>query len=201
MTIDTIVFDFGGVLIDWNPRHYYKNVFKDDDKMEWFLNNVCPPDWNLEQDRGRPFSEAIAIAKNKYPDLSKEIEDYYNQWEYMLNGEIPGTVQILNALAQNYKIYGLTNWSAETFPVALKKYSFLSLLDGIVVSGDEKLIKPDPQIFQVLLKRYNLQAESCVFIDDNLQNIETAKTLGFNAIHFTDAENLKKELASLNLNI
>ena len=197
--IDTIIFDFGGVLIDWNPRHVYKTIFDDEKKMEWFLKNICNDEWNVEQDRGRSLKEGTEILKQEFPEHAALIEAYYGRWKEMLKGEIAETVEILHELKKKFKIYGLTNWSSETFPVALERFDFLKLFDGIVVSGDENLIKPDKEIFHLLLKRYNLRAENCVFIDDNIKNIESATGIGFNTIHFTSAEDLKHKLNLINI--
>ncbi len=197
--IEAIVFDFGGVLIDWNPKYVYKKIFNDDEKMNWFLSNVCTNEWNLEQDRGRPFAEGTGILKKTFPEYSEHIDAYYNNWPQMLKGEIAETVAILKELKTKFKVYGLTNWSAETFPVALEQFSFLKLFDGIVVSGVEKMIKPDKKFFELLLNRYDIKAENCVFIDDNELNIAAANELGFHAIHFTSAESLRRELKSLHL--
>jgi 2-haloacid dehalogenase len=197
MNIDTIIFDFGGVLIDWNPRYLYKSIFNDDEKMEWFLANICTNDWNLEQDRGRSFKEATEALALKYPEWREVIFAYHHSWDQMLMGEIPGSVEILKLLKQQYPVYGLTNWSEETFPIALQRFDFLQLFDGIVVSGTEKFIKPDKQIFQCLLDRYHLKAESSVFIDDNLLNINAAKNMGFYTIHFTTPEDLRTQLEKL----
>ncbi|RFS19233.1 HAD family phosphatase [Chitinophaga silvatica] len=197
--INTIVFDFGGVLIDWNPRHLYKNVFTSNQEMEQFLSDICNDEWNLQQDKGRSFSEGISLLKNKYPAHSKNIELFYSQWEEMLNGEISGTVEILKQLKSQYKVYGLTNWSSETFPIALEKFPFLGLFDGIVVSGDEKMIKPDQKFYQLLLERYNLNAANCVFIDDNIKNVNAALTLGFHALHFTNPDKLRSDLQMLDV--
>ena len=197
--INTIVFDFGGVLIDWNPKYVYRKIFNDDVKMKWFLSNVCTNEWNLEQDKGRPFAEGISILKKSFPEHAANIEIFYSQWEQMLKGEVPETVDILKQLKKGYKIYGLTNWSGETFPIAFKRFDFLQLFDGIVVSGNEKMIKPDKRFFQLLLDRYELKAENCVFIDDSEKNIESAIELGFHAIQFTSPEKLKQDLKFLNL--
>lgn len=197
--IDTIVFDFGGVLIDWNPRHMYKTILDDEEKMEWFLKHICTDEWNLEQDRGRSLKSGTEILTTQFPEHKDLIEAFYGNWEQMLNGEIKETVEILYELKKKFKLYGLTNWSAETFPVALERFEFLKVFDGIVVSGDEKLIKPDKEIFDLLLKRYNLHAENCVFIDDNVRNIQAAANIGFHAIHFTSAETLKEKLIEMNL--
>jgi len=197
--IDTIVFDFGGVLIDWNPRYVYQHIFDDETEMEWFLSHVCTNEWNLEQDRGRPFAEGIALLSESFPEHSSHIEAYHSQWQRMLNGEIAGTVKILKQLRKTHNLYGLTNWSAETFPIALDKFDFLQLFDGIVVSGTEKMIKPNKNFFQLLLDRYALTAENCVFIDDNRANIDAAMELGFHTVHFKSPDQLASALAAFGL--
>lgn len=196
----TIVFDFGGVLIDWNPRHLYKKMFHDKNEMEWFLENVCSGEWNLMHDKGAKFSESIPILQAQYPQYSKEIESYYTRWPEMVAGPIEGSIEILNELqSKGYTVYGLTNWSRETFNIVYRDFEFFRKLDGIVVSADEKLLKPDPKLFNVLLKRFDLKPESCVFIDDNLQNYETAKEMGFISIRFTSPENLRLALQQLDV--
>ena len=196
----TIIFDFGGVLINWDPRNLYRKIFDDEAEMEWFLANVCTMDWNLEQDGGRPFDEAVTLLQKEHANYTAHIEAYHKRWPEMLNGEIPGSVQILKELQEKgYTVYGLTNWSAETFPIAFEQFVFLQTLHGIVVSGDEKLVKPNPAIFNLLLQRYNLKAEDCVFIDDNALNIESARKLGLHAIHFINPEQLRGELQALDI--
>jgi len=197
--IDTIVFDFGGVLVDWNPRHLYKTLLDDEEEMEWFLKNICTDEWNLEQDRGRSLKEATELLTEKFPEHKDLIEAYYGNWEQMLKGEIAETVEILHKLKKKFKLYGLTNWSAETFPVALERFKFFQLFDGIVVSGHEKLIKPEKEIFELLLNRYNLKANNSLFIDDNKKNVQAAANIGFHTIHFTSAENLGEKLISMKL--
>lgn len=194
----TIIFDFGGVLIDWDPRHLYKKIFADDSEMEWFLGNVCTMSWNLEQDGGRPFADAVALLQQQYPQYTEQIQVYHTRWHEMLNGAIEDTVKILRELKQHgYTVYGLTNWSAETFPVALELYDFLSELDGIVVSGVEKMVKPDNAIFNLLLQRYNLTPGNCIFIDDNIYNVEAAHNMGIEAIHFSSPTLLRQRLQQL----
>ena len=197
--IETIVFDFGGVLIDWNPRHMYRTILDDEEKMEWFLKHICTDEWNLEQDKGRSLESGTEILTKKFPEHKNLIEAFYGNWEQMLKGEISETVEILHELKNKFKIYGLTNWSAETFPVALKRFDFLKLFDGIVVSGHEKLIKPGKEIFHLLLKRYNLQSGNCVFIDDNIKNVEAAVAIGFHTIYFISPEDLKEKLVTMKL--
>lgn len=197
--ISTVVFDFGGVLIDWSPRYVYQHVFEDESEMEWFLSHICTNDWNLEQDRGRPFAEGIAVLSQSFPEHADNIKAFHSRWEQMMKGEISGTVQLLKQLRKKYNLYGLTNWSAETFPIALDKFDFLQLFDGIVVSGTEKMIKPDKKFFQLLLDRYTLRAENCVFIDDNKTNIDSAAELGFHVVHFKNPEQLESELNAIGL--
>lgn len=197
--IDTIIFDFGGVLVDWNPRYLYRDYFADDEKLEWFLSNICTDEWNIEQDRGRSLSEATELLVKEFPDYQKEIEMYYGQWETMLKDAIPGTVEILYELKEKYKIYGLTNWSAETFPIALNRFEFFEVFDGILVSGKEKLIKPDVKIFELMMERFGLKPENSLFIDDNLKNVEASRNFGIETIHFTNPEDLRKELAALGI--
>ena len=197
MAIETIVFDFGGVLIDWNPRHLFKKVFKDEGEMEQFLKGVCTDDWNVQQDAGRTLAEGTDLLIKNYPEKAELIRLYYDRWPEMLNGTIQGTVDILVKLKEHYKVYGLTNWSEETFPIALQRYDFFKLLDGMIVSGKEKVIKPDPEIYKLLIERFNIVPHESVFIDDNLNNINAAKTLNFRTVHFKNPEQLREELLAL----
>lgn len=199
MEIKNIIFDFGGVLMDWNPRYFFKGYFNDDEKMEYFLENIAPSEWNEEQDRGRLLSEGTEILVQQFPDWEKDIRAYYDNWNVMLKSDIPQNVDILRRLAKiEYQLFGLTNWSEETFPYALENYDFFQVFDGkIVVSGTEKLIKPDPKIWHILLERYHIQANESVFIDDNPKNIEMAKLLGFYTIQVDHETNLEQELIRL----
>jgi 2-haloacid dehalogenase len=198
-SINTIIFDFGGVLIDWNPRYMYRDEFEESSEMELFLNNVCTEDWNLQQDKGRSLADGTRILQNEFPEHVAKIQLYYDQWEKMIKGCIPQNVTVLRELKEKYKLYGLTNWSAETFPIVFKRYSFFKLFDGIVISGEEKLIKPDKKIFELMLERYQLEAGNSLFIDDNLNNIQAAKELGFATIHVLEKTDLKTELYELGL--
>jgi 2-haloacid dehalogenase len=197
MAIKNIVFDFGGVLVDWNPRHLYKSHFHDTDEMEYFLKNICTEEWNIEQDRGRSLAEATLELQKKFPEHSDSIALFYGQWEVMLKDEIPGTVALLHQLKKKFALYGLTNWSAETIDIAYRRFTFFNAFEGIVVSGTEKLIKPDKRIFQLLLDRYLIKAEESVFIDDNRNNILAARELGFTAVHFLNPEQLEADLAAI----
>ena len=197
MDIKNIVFDFGGVLVDSNPRYLFKDYFNDNREMEYFLTHICTPEWNLEQDKGRPLAEGTRILQNKYPEYHALIQLFYDKYEKMLKSDIPETVALLKKLKARYKVYGLTNWSAETFKIAYAKFPFFKEFDGIVVSGQEKILKPDKRIYYRLLDRYNLKAENTVYIDDNIDNIRTAEEIGMVSIHFENAGQLEKELSIL----
>ncbi|MFP7658074.1 HAD family hydrolase [Chryseobacterium proteolyticum] len=201
MNIRNIIFDFGGVLMDWNPRYFFRDYFNDDDKMEYFLTHIAQSEWNEEQDRGRSLMEGTNIQVQKFPDWERELRAYYDNWHVMLKSDIPQNVEVLRKLSKtNYHLYGLTNWSEETFPYALENYDFFQLFDGkIVVSGTEKLIKPDPKIWHLLLERYDIHAHESVFIDDNPKNIEMAESLGFHTIQVYPTTDLEKELIGLGL--
>lgn len=196
MQLQNIVFDFGGVLIDWDPIYLYKDIFETEEELSFFLENVCRYDWNVLQDAGRPIAEATLLLQKDHPEYSKEIAYYYGRWEEMLGGTIDENVKLIKPLKEKYKIYGLTNWSSETLPLAMERYSFFKDLDGIVVSGDEKIIKPDPKIYEVLLNRYDLDAKASLFIDDNTDNIKAAEKMGFKTVHFTVEVNLEELLKS-----
>ena len=200
MNIENIVFDFGGVLLDWNPRYLYEKLFNDKEQMESFLSNICNESWNVQQDAGRPLAEATLILQKQFPEYELMIQRFYDDWEIMLKGEISENTVLIDQLKnKKYKLFGLTNWSGETFPIALGKYMFLHEFEGIVVSGDEKLVKPDKEIYFVLLNRYNLEAENSIFIDDNINNIKTANEIGFHTIHLNDKLNLEHHFKQLGI--
>jgi 2-haloacid dehalogenase len=193
--IKNIVFDFGGVLIDWNPRYLYRKVFNDEEAMESFLREICNGEWNEKQDGGRPFSEGISELIKSYPEEAEKIRLYFDRWDEMVDGEVEGTSGVLYELkSRGYALYGLTNWSGETFPKVRHKFKFLNDLKGIVVSGDEKLLKPDPAIYRLLMDRYDIIPSETLFIDDNYINVEAAKRLGFETIRFESAQQLREEL-------
>ena len=194
MGIKNIIFDLGGVLIDWNPRYFYRNVFHNEVEMEFFLEKICSPEWNLKQDAGRSFEEATYELSNKFPQYEKEIKDYYSNWTKMIGGIIEENVALLEDLKDKYRLFALTNWSAETFPKVFNQYPFFKEFEGIVVSGTEKIVKPNTQIYQLLLSRYGLMANESLFIDDNLENINAADKLGFKTIHLEKNVNLKSDL-------
>lgn len=195
--IKNIVFDFGGVLIDWSPTYLFSKVFEKEEEMNYFLENICHGEWNILQDAGRPLAEATLLKQQKYPKYKDEIAMYYGRWDEMLGGTIDVNTKLVEPLKDKYKVYGLTNWSAETLPIAMERYEFFKHLDGIVVSGDEKLVKPDARIYEVLLDRYNINAEESLFIDDNAENIKAAKELGFQTIHYTEDVNLEEVMRDM----
>lgn len=199
MKIDAIIFDLGGVLIDWNPDYVFDTMFDDAEKKKFFFDNVCTPDWNEEQDAGRSIKEATDELIARHPDWKEYIEAYYGRWEEMLGGPINETVEIFRELkAQGrHKFYALTNWSAETFPVALKRYEFLHWFDGRVVSGEEKMRKPFPEFYELILKRFDLKPAHTLFIDDNLRNIIAAEVIGIQCIHFISPMQLKTGLIQM----
>lgn len=190
-----IVFDFGGVLVDWNPHHLYDKYFGSREKAEWFLNNICLYSWNLQMDGGKPFAEGVAELQAEHPEWSEAIAIYHTRWIEMMNGEIEGMASVIRRLKMaGYGVYGLTNWSAETFPMVRDTYPVFQEFDGIVVSGEEHLLKPDAAIYKCLLERYALQAEESLFVDDNADNVVGARNVGMKAIQFTSAEELEREL-------
>ena len=195
--IGNIVFDFGGVLVDWNPWYLFRDVFSDQAELEYFLDNICTPGWNEQQDAGRPLSEAIRTLQLEHPKYREEIRMYYEQWTTMLGGPIEQNVALLEPLKRNYRLFGLTNWSAETFPIAYDLYDFFRQFEGILVSGVERLAKPDERFYLLLLQRYGLDVSECLFIDDNARNIQAASTLGFHTIHLADGVSLEKELIQM----
>lgn len=196
--IRNIIFDFGAVLVDWNPHYVYDPYFGDPEKATWFIDNICTAAWNKELDGGKPFSQGVAELSAQYPEWAPEIELYHRNWKKMMGGAIPGMYDLVADLKQaGYGIYGLTNWASETFYTIVNDYPVFSLLDGMVVSGDVRLLKPDAAIFNCLLDKYGLKAEESVFIDDNAENVDGAIAAGLSAIRFTGAAALREELAHL----
>ena len=200
--IDNVVFDLGGVLVDWDPKYLYNKVFDNDDKrIDSFLSEVCTPEWNVEQDAGRSLTEATQILVDKFPEQEDHIRLFYDRWDEMIRGEVKGTVTLLEELKKkdSHNLYALTNWSAETFPVALERFDFLGYFKGIVVSGEEKTRKPFPRIYEILFDRYQLDPSASIFIDDSLPNVRTANELGMTGIHFRHPEQLSSDLRALDI--
>ncbi len=197
-TINTVIFDLGGVLIDWNPNYVFEKRIPDPEKRQFFFEKVCTFDWNEQQDEGRTIAEGNKIKIQEFPEWEEEILAYYSEWPNMLGQAIASTLSVLEELikTKKYTILALTNWSAETFPIAkaMERFSFLNTFDGIVVSGTEKVMKPDPKIFQILFERYTVNPKEAIFIDDNHRNIIAAKKLGLNTIHFQNSNTMIEEM-------
>ncbi|MBK8701696.1 MAG: HAD family phosphatase [Saprospiraceae bacterium] len=197
--IQDIIFDLGGVLIDWNPSYLYCKIFQTEEAMYHFLQHVCTHDWNEQQDGGRAISEAEKTLLEIYPQYTSEILAYYGRWTEMLGGQIDGTLDILFELKEKkqHRIFALTNWSAETFPEAKRRFEFLSWFEGILVSGEENLKKPDPRIYELICTRFGIEPSRALFIDDNKRNVEAAAAFGLQVIQFEHADQLNNELLKL----
>jgi 2-haloacid dehalogenase len=195
-----IVFDLGNVLLKWDPRFLYTQYFNSEEEMEWFLAHVCSNDWNLEQDRGRSFADAVVELTKQFPEHTEAIAAYDTRWHETLPHAIDGTVAIFEELAiRHVPLYAITNWNSEKFRETKLRFPFLNKFRDIVVSGDEKLVKPDADIYNVLLKRNGLKAENCFFIDDSLKNVRGAEAIGMKAHHFISPDGLKKALTDLKI--
>ncbi len=199
----TVIFDLGGVLIDWNPKYLYRKIFNEESEIDSFLENICDMAWNEEQDAGRTLFEGTAVKIQEFPEYAEHIKAYYSRWTEMLGGPMPATVEILKTLKEDDSIdlLALTNWSAETFPIAQSKYDFLNWFRGIVVSGTEKTRKPFDDIYYILIDRYDVAPKDSIFIDDNLRNVEAARSIGIDGIHFQSAGQLKTELKNREIQV
>jgi len=199
-SIKAIIFDFGGVLIKWDPHELYHRFFEQPQQIDQFLSEINFTSWNAEQDRGRPFTEGIVKLSAQFPQYTHLIRAYYDHFEDTIVGPIPGTVDILHELKRaGYPLYALSNWSAETYPRVRHQYDFFDLFDKIILSGEVKLIKPDPAIFKLTLQTVHRTASECLLIDDSEANIIAAKKIGFVTIHFKSPEQLKHELRNLGI--
>jgi 2-haloacid dehalogenase len=195
MKIDTIIFDLGNVLVQWDPANLYRKIFKDEEEVNYFLNNVCTMDWHTVQDAGRSPQEGTEALVKEHPDWEHPIRAFYARWKEMFSGPIHGSVQILKALKEKgYKVYALSNWNDELFTRTLDDFPFLNWFDGKVISGEVKMKKPEEDIYHLLLQRYQINPERALFIDDNKHNVETARRLGINSILFTTPEALQTDL-------
>jgi 2-haloacid dehalogenase len=196
-----VVFDLGGVLIDWDPRYLYRKLFNGDtEAMEEFLATVCTQSWNEQQDAGRPFADACAALKLLHPHKADLIDAWFLRYDETLGGPISGTVEIFAELnSRGVPLYALSNWSAETFPAALKRFDFLEWFKGIMLSGEVKLLKPDPRIFKLFLETFSIDPAVSVYIDDRELNVEAATACGMHGIVFTEAATLRAELTRLGL--
>ncbi len=196
-----VIWDLGNVLVDWNPEYVFRKLIPEEEKRKYFFENICTSDWNENQDEGYPIKKATEELVAQHPDWKACIEAYYDQWPDMLGGPIVGSVSIFKKLTEtcDLKHYALTNWSAELFPIALERFEFLHWFDGRVVSGEEKMRKPESRFYQLLLNRYELEPGEAVFIDDNLRNITAAESMGIKSIQFKDPEQLQHDLKALSL--
>ena len=199
--IQNIVFDLGGVLVDWNPAYLYRKLFQSEQEMTLFFQQICTPDWNEEQDGGRLLQDGTNSLVKQFPEKEILIRAYYDRWEEMLGGPISGTVDLFREIKKNphLKTYALTNWSAETFPKALLLYDFLHWFDGRVVSGEEKTRKPFRRIYEILIERYHIDPRQSLYLDDNPRNLEPARELGFQTHHFTDPQEFRRALLTLEI--
>ncbi|QNK01941.1 HAD family hydrolase [Dyella telluris] len=198
--VDTVIFDLGNVLIGWDPRRLYRQLIPDEAQMEWFLREVCSSEWNEQQDAGRPWAEATAVLRARFPEHAALIDAYHLRWEETLVGAMDDSVALLAELrARGVRLLALTNWSQETFPIARQLFPFLQWFEGIVVSGEERLIKPDPRIYQRLLERYQVEPSTALYIDDSARNVAAAEALGMQGWWFRDAEGLRRRLIELEL--
>jgi 2-haloacid dehalogenase len=199
MPIETIIFDLGGVLIDWNPRYLYRKLLPTEQEIEHFLTHIATSDWNEAQDAGRSLADGTATLVAKHPEHAALIQAFYDRWPEMLGGPIQGTVRLLQQLRDQdrYALFALTNWSAETWPIALEQYDFLHWFQGVLVSGQEQMRKPSPAFYHLLEERFPLQLATSLFIDDNLRNVQAAEALGLRSIHFQSPEQLHEALSAL----
>lgn len=198
--IDTFVFDLGNVLISWDPRFVYSQLFESELEMERFLTDVCNHDWNVQMDAGRPFADGIAELVERHPDKAHLIRAYRERWPEMLGGPIPGTVDLLSTLyTDDRRLFALTNWSNETFPIARGMYDFLSWFSYIGVSGELRMVKPDPAIFRHMIQTCGIDPARTLFIDDSLANVQAAARLGFATHHFRKPSLLEEQLTDWGL--
>lgn len=197
--MNNIVFDLGGVLIDWNPQYLYRKIFAKEADIQQFLEQVCHQEWNAQQDAGNSLAEATEERIRKFPHLEDEIRAYYERWTEMLGGAVEPTVEILEEFVKdpNYRVFALTNWSHETYPLAQEIFPFLGWFEGVIVSGEEKIKKPDPRLYQILCERFSIAPQDTIFIDDSQANVTVAEELGFKTIHFRAPEQLRSELSNL----
>ncbi len=195
--IETLVFDLGNVVVDWNPRHLYRKVFAGDEaSMERFLANVCTPEWNAQHDAGRPFAEGVAEASERHPEFAEQIALYWERWEEMVPGPVSGAPELLRELAgSGVPLYALSNWSAETWPRARGRFDFWDCFRGVVISGEVALVKPDPAIYEHLLATYGIARETALFIDDSAANVTAAREVGMQAHHFESVSGLRAALS------
>jgi 2-haloacid dehalogenase len=198
--ITAVIFDFGGVLIEWDPRNLYRRYFDDSQAMEHFLKEIDFMEWNLLQDKGRPFAEGVALLTEKFPQHDRLIRAYHEHWEESIGEPITDVIEIMKRVKQRgWPVYGLSNWSMETFPIIRSKHNFFDVLDDYLLSGQVNLVKPDPAIFQRMLDKIGRKAGECVFIDDNPANVQASQSLGLVTIHYQSPGQLERELQQLGI--
>ena len=189
------LFDLGGVFFDWDPNHFFKDIFDKDEEREYFLTEVCNDEWNIQQDAGRTIKEAEAVLIPKFPQYEKQIKMYYQNHRKMIRGTFNSSIKVLDKLKKkNYECYVLSNWSAETFVGMKDDYPFLQSFNGLLISGEDNLMKPDVAIYELAISRFNLIPQETVFIDDKLENIEAAKKLNLKTIHLVDPNIIELEI-------
>ncbi|SFI84718.1 2-haloacid dehalogenase [Bosea sp. OK403] len=194
----SVVFDVGNVLLRWDPRLLYRELIPDPAKLDWFMQNVCTAAWNIEQDRGRSWEEAVALLVASHPEWEREIKAFDERWHETVPGVIEDNVALLAELkAKGENVYAITNFSREKWAECLIRFPFLQSFDGAIVSAHEGLIKPDIAIYRTLLERYALSAPDCIFIDDSRKNVEAARAVGMQAVHFVEPIDLRAELRGL----
>ncbi len=201
--INTIIFDLGGVLVDWDPKNMYKKVFKTTEEMDWFLDNVCTFEWNMEQDGGRLIADAVDLKVKEFPEFEEQIRMFYDRWEEMFIGIFQKNIDVQQKLIANpnYSVYALTNWSGEKWERSLELFPFFNDFEGVIVSGKVKMRKPNDDIFQLILNRFNINPKTTVFIDDNLENTIASERNGLQTIHLKSTSNLKSELTNFGVEI
>lgn len=191
----TVIFDLGGVLLDWNPRYLYRKLFDDETEMEDFLARVFHTAWNAQFDAGRPMAEGLAELTSRFPEYAGPIKAFQTRWPETLAGALEETVGILAQLRQRgHRLYVLSNFSAETFPYAMARFDFLQWFDGLVISGEVGVMKPDPGIYRILFERHGIDPVGAVFIDDVPANVAAGQAFGLDALHFTSAGALRAAL-------
>ena len=196
--IKNIIFDYGGVLLDWNPHYLYDPYFGDNEKAEWFLQNICTYEWNAQHDNGKPIAEGTAELIALHPEWEKEIRMYYDDFMRMMGGQIPGMEELVKDLkAKGYRVFGLSNWSVETFSQVRHVYPVLDLMEDMVISGIERIMKPDHRIFELALNRFGIKAEETVFIDDNPNNVQAACKVGIHGVLFQSKDLLLSKLFAI----
>ncbi len=198
----TVVFDVGNVLLRWDPRLVYRELIPEPERLDWFMQNVCTAAWNIEQDRGRSWADAVALLVSQHPEWEREIRAYDERWHESIPGIVEDSVAVLTELkGRGDKVYAITNFSREKWAECLIRFPFLQSFDGVIVSAHERLIKPDPAIFELLMQRYDLAAGDCIFVDDSARNVAAAGALGMQTVHFIEPIDLRSALRERGLTL